>query len=638
MAKKDDMYARAQRCLIASLLFDDSGVSRVLETITADDIEEPSYNLIFNAIAELSRTNQKVTDISVGKLLQDQGNLKKAGGPSSLFELVTEGERNLLDTSVDVYARIVKEAAAKASINKELKTYSSVFTDDSGVAAADGVSELQGFLNEKLLRLSDESSVTKFNRSFDDYLVTLEERHETSVANAARNHDELQGIPSLLPTLDKYTNGWKPGWLITVGAKTGVGKALALDTPIPTPDGWTTMGELSVGDKVLDRESNPTTVTAATKVMRRRPCYRITFSTGESIVADEQHLWLVRLLGEGLGSEVLTTTGDLYEYIDETTCYITKPMGEGQADVVFLIDDIVEVDSVPVRCIQVDNEDHMYLAGKSKIPTHNSVMAINCATAAAAANNTVMFFSLEMSNEQIIDRVISSTTGIPLTKLKTGMLTDENRQVLSEQLKAMQDMRIIIDTEPKITVDGIRARALKQAQSPEGLDFLIVDYLGLVTPSGRFTSRQEAVADMSRNMKLLAKQLGIPIMVLVQMNRKEEEGLPSLDNIRESGAIGHDSDVVVLMHRDKSTDSVIPHTQMVLAKNRDGQSDKIVRCHSILECSVFREVARASDVAGLVEGSDEDGLDMDMSGDDDLDLGDFDDAELENVELDLDGF
>ncbi|WP_239975383.1 DnaB helicase C-terminal domain-containing protein, partial [Cronobacter sakazakii] len=68
-------------------------------------------------------------------------------------------------------------------------------------------------------------------------------------------------------------------------------------------------------------------------------------------------------------------------------------------------------------------------------------------------------------------------------------------------------MRIIVDTEPKLTVDMIRARALKQAQSPQGLDFVVVDYLQLITPVGRFSSRQEAVADISRNMKLLAKQL-----------------------------------------------------------------------------------------------------------------------------------
>lgn len=227
-----------------------------------------------------------------------------------------------------------------------------------------------------------------------------------------------------------------------------------------------------------------------------------------------------------------------------------------------------------------------------------SVFAVNCAVAAAQANATVMLFSLEMSQDQITDRIVSSTTGIPLSTLKTGELSAEQMNMLDNDEIAR--MRIIVDTEPKLTVDMIRARALKQAQSPQGLDFVVVDYLQLITPVGRFSSRQEAVADISRNMKLLAKQLGVPVMVLVQLNRNagkdEENPLPELEHIRESGAIGQDSDVVLLLHRDKPLDSVVPHTLVIVAKNRDGEASRIIRCHSDLECSVFHEVRKVADV------------------------------------------
>lgn len=489
--KQRDLYARSQRRLVASLLADGSNISRVLESITVEDVEEPSYNLIFSVMADLARANQPISDITVGSRLEEQGNLRKAGGPSMLFSLVTEGQKYLLDAPVSVYASIVKEAAAKAGIRRELQEAGSAFKDDSGVNAADAVSDLQGFLNEKLLRLSDASTISKFSDSLDDYFGVLDERKEIAETNST--NEGLQGIPTLLPSLNKYTNGWKPGYLVTVGARTGIGK---------------------------------------------------------------------------------------------------------------------------------------------------SVMAINCAVAAVMSNKSTMFFSLEMSKEQIIDRVVASTTSITLNNLKTGNVNNEERQILKEQLETMKDMKLIIDTEPKITVDGIRARALRQAQSSDGLDFIIVDYLQLITPSGRFSSRQEAVADISRNMKLLAKQLGVPIMVLVQLNRKsgEEDGLPELDNIRESGAIAQDSDVVILIHRDKSMDGTTPHTLVLLAKNRDGEADKIIRCHSILECSIFKEITRVDDAEGL-EGEDGDinlSTNFTDGPDDDIDLADFGNIDdIEDLELEL---
>lgn len=252
-----------------------------------------------------------------------------------------------------------------------------------------------------------------------------------------------------------------------------------------------------------------------------------------------------------------------------------------------------------------------------------SVFAINCAVSAAFAKSSVMFFSLEMSREQIEDRIFASTTSIPMHRLKQGALTEDQKSTLSAQMEAMKDWKLVIDTEPNTTVDGIRAKALRQAQSPEGLDFIIVDYLQLITPSGRFSSRQEAVADISRNMKLLAKYLEVPIMVLVQMKRKDEADqttLPTLDQIRESGAIAQDSDIVLLLHREPAPDDTTPHTLVIIDKHRDGQNKVHVRCHSNLECSLFREVTRVKDVEERLENSEED----EHAAFDDLDLDEFD--------------
>jgi len=254
-----------------------------------------------------------------------------------------------------------------------------------------------------------------------------------------------------------------------------------------------------------------------------------------------------------------------------------------------------------------------------------SVFAINCAVAAAQANKSVLFFSLEMGQDEIENRIVSSVTGIPQKALKQGNVHD--RKLLEDGLEQFRDMKITIDTEPNLTVDSIRARALKQAQSPEGLDMVIIDYLQLMTPSHSRVSRQELVSEISRGVKLAAKSLEIPFIIVVQLKRpdKELEGsVPTLNDIRESGSIAADSDIVVLLHRPETGDESIAHTQIILDKNRDGPANKTILCHSDLACSVFREVTKKEKVRMTDEDLQafEDEFDLDNDDDDleDLDI------------------
>ena len=102
----------------------------------------------------------------------------------------------------------------------------------------------------------------------------------------------LTGVPTGFADLDALTNGLHPGQMIVIAARPAMGKALALDTPLPTPTGWTTMGEVQVGDYLIGADGKPTQVVAATEVMHGRPCYEVEFSGGDVIVADENHQWL----------------------------------------------------------------------------------------------------------------------------------------------------------------------------------------------------------------------------------------------------------------------------------------------------------------------------------------------------------
>lgn len=262
-----------------------------------------------------------------------------------------------------------------------------------------------------------------------------------------------------------------------------------------------------------------------------------------------------------------------------------------------------------------------------------SVVAVDCAIAAAAAGKSVMFFSLEMSREDVEDRIFAATTSIPINRLRGGELKAEELATLREAHEDFSTMKLTIDVEPKVTVDSIRARALKQAQSEMGLDFIIIDYLQLIQPVGKFNSRQEAVADISRNVKLLAKQLEIPIMVLVQLNRTkddDEDALPRLEHIRETHAIAQDSDIVLLIHRNNATsteEATIPHTLLILAKQRNGVAPRFINCLSLLECSLLREVPRAKDIEGDLTNDFEGGFGEEP------DLSTFDGAALEDASI-----
>jgi hypothetical protein len=150
-----------------------------------------------------------------------------------------------------------------------------------------------------------------------------------------------------------------------------VGKALDLETSIPTPDGWTTMGDLKVGDLVFDDKGAPTTVLAATEPMIGRPCFRISFDDGEEVVADEEHLWVISRVG-GLPRTV--TTLELLAMLGGAKAgsrpFITTYDDPESSR--HYIKSIVPVESRPVKCIGVDSPNRMFLCGRSMIPTHNT--------------------------------------------------------------------------------------------------------------------------------------------------------------------------------------------------------------------------------------------------------------------------
>lgn len=693
----DNLYERSQRRLIGSLLYSSDGSNDILGMVTSEDFDDPAMEAYYKSISNVAKRDEEITAFTVANELEGLGLLSKLGGLQELGMLREEGRKALMEAPSILYADQVKKGSTRKLVSSILEEAKPALKEDSGRALTDVVGNLANSLHGELYKMSNESTTVELADTVDNYPEVLEERKIRSEAHGGEEVG-LQGIPTPLKTLDKYTRGWTAEQLITIGARTGIGKALALDTMVVTPDGWKTIGELKIGDKVYGRDGLPTIITNMTEVMRDRPCFEFKLSNRESFIADEEHQWIVVINGSETvkttleirkvleqGGEVRIRKSEPLQYSDNEYPAVKNSYGFGcllsvtkakaiptdfiQSEVSFrkdlfwgivdsqeeLYPDLVElgnnlglaipvgaistsevprasdksvivsgvepVATVPVKCIEVDNHDHSYLIGESMIPTHNSIFAVNSAVAAAASGSSVLFFSLEMSDEELVDRLVSSVTQVSQSKLKTGYVSADDLRKISDQAETIRNMRIQIDTDPHVTIDSIRAKAIQKKQSKDGLDFIIIDYLQLIssTPGHTFGSRQEQVAVLSRSVKLLAKQLQIPIMILVQLNRAvntEEDQIPTLDNIRESGAIAQDSNIVVLLHRDKEivSDDEPPKTKIILAKNRNGPADRIITCNSFLSTSTFLEVT--AEEYALIATDEE--LD-DLLDDDDLD-------------------
>lgn len=204
----------------------------------------------------------------------------------------------------------------------------------------------------------------------------------------------------------------------------------------------------------------------------------------------------------------------------------------------------------------------------------------------AATNEKVSvgIFSLEMSKEQLVERLIASEAGVDLWRLRTGKLSDEGADNdftrISEALNRLSVAKLYIDDAASPNVLQIRTMA-RRLQAEKGLDLLIIDYLQLMQGSGRIENRTQEVSEISRSLKGLARELNIPVVALSQLSRSPEsrtDQVPKLSDLRESGAIEQDADVVLFIYREdkvkKDTDKKNV-AEIHVAKHRNGPTGKI---------------------------------------------------------------
>ena len=221
----------------------------------------------------------------------------------------------------------------------------------------------------------------------------------------------------------------------------------------------------------------------------------------------------------------------------------------------------------------LQKQDLIVIAGRPSMG--KTALALNMAQYAAKNGNTIGIFSLEMSAEQLVSRLLCSEARVDAHRLRTGYLNREEWAKLADALRRLTETQIYIDDTAGSGVLEMRAKC-RRLKAEHGLDLLIVDYLQLMSGRGRIESRQQEVSQISRDMKGLAKELNIPVIALSQLSRAPEtrsEHKPQLSDLRESGAIEQDADVVCFIFREEvynQTDENQGTAELILGKQRNG--------------------------------------------------------------------
>ncbi|OZC49458.1 replicative DNA helicase [Rhodococcus sp. WWJCD1] len=689
----------AEQSVLGGMLLSKDAIADVLEVLRPGDFYRPAHQNVYDAILDLYSRGEPADPVTVSAELDRRGELKRIGGPPYLITLT---QTTPTAANAGYYAEIVAE---KSILRRLVQAGTRIV--QFGYAGADGqdVAEVVDRAQAEVYEVTE-------RRTSEDFLPLEELLQPTmdEIDSIASRGGISLGVPTGFAELDEITNGLHPGQMIIVAARPGVGKALALDTPLPTPDGWTTMGEVAVGDRLIDAHGMPTRVVAATDVMLDRPCYEVEFSDGTVIVADAEHQWLTEsegvpgvrttehilatgdhsvrnsaaiqlpdadlpvppyVAGVALGGGVPAADADIAARVEaefDTVPHLYLRASERQRrellagildtagsvasdgsidvapfggldelvvglglvwtgssvvtdEVVFgvarkqllhkerraagsivrsgsrFIVDVRRVDSVPVRCVEVDNADHLYLASESMIPAHNSTLSMDFMRSCSIKHGMPsVIFSLEMSRTEIVMRLLSAEAKIKLGDMRSGKMTDDDWTKLARRMSEISEAPLFVDDSPNLTMMEIRAKARRLKQR-NGLKLIVVDYLQLMSSGKKVESRQQEVSDFSRQLKLLAKELECPVVAVCQLNRGPEQRTdkkPMVSDLRESGSLEQDADMVILLHRPDAIERDDPRggeADLILGKHRNGPTATITVAHQ-LHLSRFVDMAR----------------------------------------------
>lgn len=227
----------------------------------------------------------------------------------------------------------------------------------------------------------------------------------------------------------------------------------------------------------------------------------------------------------------------------------------------------------------LQNSDLVLLAARPSVG--KTALGIHMGVNAALDGKKVAVFSLEMSRRQILQRVLSIVSNVDLAQIISGKISEEDWQLLFDKSRIVSEMDLFIDDTASISLTELRAKCKRMKQT-EGIDLIVIDYLQLMTSDTvKDGNRQQEISNISRGLKALAKELNVPVLALSQLSRKTEERgnkRPMLSDLRESGAIEQDADVIMMLYRDDYYDQEAEAQniiEVIIGKHRNGPTGTV---------------------------------------------------------------
>jgi len=247
----------------------------------------------------------------------------------------------------------------------------------------------------------------------------------------------------------------------------------------------------------------------------------------------------------------------------------------------------------------LQKSDLLIIAGRPGMGKTGFMLSV-AKNAALKHKKHVAVFSLEMANEQLVQRLISQETGIDTQRLRSGQLKDDEYGKFNVAIEILGDTKIWLDDTPAITPLSLRTKC-RRLHMENQLDLIIVDYLQLMSGDLRTDNRVQEVSYISRNLKVLARELNVPVLVGAQLSRAVEQRVdkrPVLSDLRESGSLEQDADIVMFIHRPDAMDADSPRqniAEIIVAKHRNGPT------HTGIELVFLNNLARFENAAPMIK-------------------------------------
>lgn len=366
------------------------------------------------------------------------------------------------------------------------------------------------------------------------------------------------------------------------------------------------IGGLDYLSEVIDSVATTANLDSYIKIIKEKAIRRRLIDTATNIITDtyEEEKELAVLLdnSEKRISDVAKSRAS-----SELTP-ISEALRQAQANLEILAQNKSEITGLTTGFYDLDKATSGLHGGEliilgARPAVGKTAFALNIATnAAMSTDKAVAIFNLEMNSEQLVNRMISAVGGIEGDKLKTGSLNHNDWKKYNEAMSELADTNIYIEDDVSVTGPEIRAKCRRLANSEKGLALVVIDYLQLVTTGGRSESRQVEVSEISRSLKKMAIELDVPVIALAQLTRgaeqRKESNQPRLVDLRESGSIEQDADLVLFLNRqdyfeEKSAEkkqTIVP-TDLIIAKHRRG-STGLIELLFELDKSCFKNYQR----------------------------------------------